>query len=55
MPRKARIDAAEALHHIICRDIERKKVFKDDIDRNNFVIGLEASLTKPKHPVLPGH
>ena len=27
----------EAFHHIICRGIERGKIFKDDIDRNNFV------------------
>jgi hypothetical protein len=34
-----RIDAAGALHHIICRCIERKKIFKDDIALNNFVVG----------------
>jgi len=28
MPRKARIDAAAALQHIICRDIERHKIIK---------------------------
>nr|CBX29705.1 unknown protein [uncultured Desulfobacterium sp.] len=27
MPRKARIDAAGALHHIIVRGIERRKIF----------------------------
>jgi len=37
MPRKARIDAPGALHHIIVRGIERRKVFSDDTDRNNFV------------------
>jgi putative transposase len=37
MPRKARIDAPGALHHIIARGIARKKVFDDDIDRNFFL------------------
>ena len=35
MPRKARIDAPGALHHIICRGIERRKIFNDDVDRDN--------------------
>jgi len=37
MPRKARIDAPGALHHIIVRGIERRKIFKDDTDRINFL------------------
>lgn len=37
MPRKARIDAPGALHHIIVRGIEKRKIFLDDTDRNNFV------------------
>ena len=37
MPRKARIDAPGALHHIIVRGIERKKIFYDDKDRDNFL------------------
>ena len=37
MPRKARIDAPGALHHIIVRGIERKAIFKDNADRDNFV------------------
>ncbi len=37
MPRKARIDAAGALHHIIVRGIERRRIFSDDQDRDNFV------------------
>jgi REP element-mobilizing transposase RayT len=37
MPRKARIDAPGALHHIICRGIERRNIFRDDTDRDNFV------------------
>ena len=37
MPRKARIDAPGALHHIIMRRIERRKIFLDDDDRDNFL------------------
>lgn len=37
MPRKARIDAAGALQHIIIRGIERKAIFKDSADRLNFL------------------
>ncbi len=37
MPRKARIDAPGALHHIIVRGIERRKIFFDDADRDDFI------------------
>ena len=37
MPRQARIDAPNALHHIIVRGIERRKIFHDDSDRKSFV------------------
>jgi REP element-mobilizing transposase RayT len=37
MPRKARIDAPGALHHIIVRGIERRKLFREDADRVNFL------------------
>ncbi len=33
MPRKTRIDTPGALHDIIVRGIERRKIFKDDTDR----------------------
>jgi putative transposase len=36
MTRKARIDAPGALHHIIIRGIERKAIFKDRFDRDDF-------------------
>lgn len=44
MPRQARIDAPGALHHIICRGIERRPIFKDDNDRANFVRRLSVLL-----------
>jgi len=37
MPRKSRIDAPGALHHVIVRGIERRKVFRSDDDRNNIL------------------
>ena len=37
MPRKARIDAPGALHHIMVRGIEKKNIFFDDFDRDAFV------------------
>jgi len=37
MPRQARIDAPGALQHVIIRGIEKKAIFKDNQDRNNFV------------------
>ena len=40
MPRQARIDAPGALQHIIVRGIERKRIFVDDHDRDNFVTRL---------------
>jgi putative transposase len=46
MPRKARIDAPGALHHIIVRGIERRKIFKDNTDRNNFLDRLGKVLSE---------
>jgi hypothetical protein len=37
MPRGARIDAADAVHHIMARGIEQKKMFESDDDRDNFL------------------
>lgn len=45
MPRQARIDGPGALHHIICRGIDRRKIFRDDFDRDNFVTRLSTILT----------
>jgi REP element-mobilizing transposase RayT len=37
MPRTARIDAPGALHHVIIRGIERRKIFLDDRDYADFL------------------
>ena len=45
MPRKSRIDAPGALHHIIVRGIEKNNIFKDDADRDHFLERLKNILT----------
>ena len=60
MPRKARIDAPGALQHIIVRGIERRKIFKDDIDRYDFLDRLGNVLMDTATPcfawaLIPNH
>lgn len=44
MPRLARIDAPGVLHHIMIRGIERRIIFRDDKDRDNFLDRLAVLL-----------
>jgi len=44
MPRRSRIDAFGALHHVIVRGIARKKIFFDDKDRDRFIERLGTIL-----------
>jgi len=60
MPRKARIDAPGALHHIIIRGIEKRKIFEDDDDRYQFIKRLGHILTEAETPIyawalIPNH
>ena len=60
MPRKARIDAPGALHHIIVRGIERRKIFYDDDDRDYFLERFKVVLTQTRTPcfawtLIPNH
>jgi REP element-mobilizing transposase RayT len=60
MPRKARIDAPGALHHIIIRGIERRRIFSDKKDRDNFVdrLGDILAVTKTfcySWALMPNH
>jgi len=60
MPRQARIDTPGALHHIICRGIERRNIFKDNTDRNRFLERLGSVLQKTSTPcygwaLIPNH
>ena len=44
MPRLPRLDPPGVLHHIMIRGIERRKIFVDDEDRENFVERLSVLL-----------
>lgn len=48
MPRKARIDAPGAFHHIIIRGIDRQDIFKDNSDRENFVERIGKNILDTK-------
>jgi putative transposase len=48
MPRRSRIDAAGALHHVMVRGIERGAVFQNDTDRNHFLGRLKEILKDTK-------
>ena len=50
MARKAQIDAPGALHHIVIRGIERKPIFKDSEDYQNFLELLDNILTDSSTP-----
>lgn len=52
MPRQSRIDAPGAVHHIIVRGIERKKIFRDDADRVKFLERLSVILLDTKTQCL---
>ena len=52
MPRKARIDAPGALHHIIVRGIDRCDIFRDEVDCENFLSRLGRLLTEPSTACL---
>jgi REP element-mobilizing transposase RayT len=60
MPRKARIDAPGALHHLIILGIERRRLFTDDQDRDNFVERLGDIVTETQtscfaRALIPNH
>ena len=44
MPRLARIDAPGVLHHVMIRGIERRKIFRNDKDRDDFLERLSVLL-----------
>ena len=50
MPRRARIDAPGALHHVIVRGIERKAIFKDKVDRDTFLQRAGSIFTASQTP-----
>jgi len=42
MPRLARLDAPGVLHHVMGRGIERRKIFRSDSDRSDFIERLSS-------------
>ena len=44
MPRTARLDAPGGLHHVMIRGIERRNIFRNDKDREDFIARLEILL-----------
>ena len=48
MPRLARLDAPGVLHHVIIRGIERRKIFNDNKDKDNFLDRLGTLLPETK-------
>jgi len=44
MPRSARLDAPGTVHHIMIRGIERRRIFRDNKDRENFIKRLSVIL-----------
>ncbi len=60
MPRQARLDAPDTLHHVMVRGIERTTIFRDDRDRADFVARLarvaeQGALTIYAWALLPNH
>jgi hypothetical protein len=50
MPRQGRIDAPAALRHITIRGMERKGIFEDDTDREDFLERLSGLLQETVTP-----
>jgi REP element-mobilizing transposase RayT len=50
MPRKAHIDAAGVLHHIVIRGIERTAIFIDEPDREDFLRRAEKVFADSQTP-----
>ena len=60
MPRQARLDAPDTLHHVMVRGIERTALFRDDTDRTDFIARLatlaaQGAWTVFAWALLPNH
>jgi len=60
MPRQARLDAPGVLHHVMVRGLERRVIFRDDADRDDFLGRLGAladagTLTVYAWALMPNH
>jgi hypothetical protein len=48
MPRLAKLDAPGVLHHTIIRGIERRLIFRDDFERENFLKRLSILILETR-------
>jgi len=48
MRRLARLDAPGVLHHVIIRGIERRGIFRESKDQNDFLARFEDLIAKTK-------
>jgi putative transposase len=60
MPRSARLDAPGVLHHVIIRGMERRNIFRSDLDREDFLRRLGKLLEQTRTTcyawaLLPNH
>jgi putative transposase len=60
MPRLARLDAPGVFHHVMMRSIERRKIFRNNKDRENFLNSLgtllpETQTTCCGWTLIPNH
>ncbi len=60
MPRGPRLDAPDVLPHVMARGLERRRIFQDDPDREDFVRRLAAlagagALTVYAWVLMPTH
>ena len=60
MARAPRLDAPNALHHVMARGIEKQEIFRDEIDARRFVDRLERSVAEDGWTIfawslLPNH
>lgn len=60
MPRGPRLDAPGIVHHVMARGIERRVIFRDDVDRGAFVTRLDDLVCETETPLyawclLPNH
>jgi putative transposase len=57
MPRQARLDAPGLVHHVMARGIEDQHIFRDEKDREDFLIrgGDHVSVRRCKALCLGSH
>jgi len=60
MPRQPRLDAPNILHHVMVRGLERRVIFRDDVDRTDFVarvadLAEQGAWTVYAWALLPNH